>query len=176
MDMLDLKSFIRDVPDFPKKGIVFKDITTLLYNAEAFREAVNTLCNPFWEQKPDTIIGIESRGFIFGSAMSYALSVPFVPARKLGKLPDETVQEEYTLEYGKDAIEIHRDAIQAGSKVLIVDDLLATGGTASATVRLVQKLGGNVVGVVFLIELVFLNGRKLLKDVPIHVLIQYQNE
>lgn len=174
--MLDLKSFIRDVPDFPKKGIVFKDITTLLNDADAFKETINRLCEPFRVQKPDVIVGIESRGFIFGSAMSYELGIPFVPARKPGKLPAETVQEEYTLEYGKDAIEIHRDAIRDGMRVLIVDDLLATGGTASATVRLVQKLGGNVVGVVFLIELVFLNGRKLLENVPVHVLIQYQNE
>jgi adenine phosphoribosyltransferase len=174
--MLDLKDFIRDVPDFPKKGIVFKDITTLLKNAEAFRETIQVLCEPHRERKPDAIVGIESRGFIMGGAMAYELGVPFVPARKPGKLPAETLHEEYTLEYGKDAIEIHRDAIRRGMRVLIVDDLLATGGTASATVRLVQKLGGLVVGTAFLIELAFLNGRNLLKDIPIHALISYSSE
>jgi adenine phosphoribosyltransferase len=174
--MLDLKTFIRDVPDFPKKGIVFKDITTLLINADAFRETIRLLCEPHREQKPDVIVGIESRGFILGSAMAYELGVPFVPARKPGKLPAETVREEYTLEYGKDAIEIHRDAIRKGMRVLIVDDLLATGGTAAATVRLVRNLGGLVIGTAFLIELVFLNGRNLLKNIPIHVLISYSED
>ena len=174
--MLDLKTYIRDVPDFPKKGIVFKDITTLLINADAFRDTIHALCNPHREQKPDAIVGIESRGFILGSAMAYELGVPFVPVRKPGKLPAETVREEYTLEYGKDAIEIHRDAIRKGMRVLIVDDLLATGGTASATVHLIQKLGGSVIGVSFLIELSFLKGRSLLKDIPIHTLISYLAE
>jgi adenine phosphoribosyltransferase len=176
MGMPDLKAFIRDVPDFPKKGIVFKDVTTLLKNAEAFREAVHALSEPHHEHKPDAIVGIESRGFILGGAMAYRLGVPFVPARKQGKLPAETVRQEYTLEYGKDAIEIHRDAIQKGMRVLIVDDLLATGGTASATVRLVQKLGGIVVGTAFLIELTFLNGRNKLKNVPVDALIRYSTE
>ncbi len=174
--MLDLKKYIRDVPDFPKKGIVFKDITTLLINAEAFHNTIHALCNPHREQKPDVIVGIESRGFILGSAMAYELGVPFVPVRKPGKLPAETVREEYTLEYGKDAVEIHRDAIRKGMRVLIVDDLLATGGTASATVRLIQKLGGFVIGTAFLIELAFLNGRNLLKNIPVHVLISYSTE
>ena len=174
--MLDLKTFIRDVPDFPKKGIVFKDITTLLINADAFHDTIHALCHPHREQKPDVIVGIESRGFILGGAMAYELGVPFVPVRKPGKLPAETVREEYTLEYGKDAIEIHRDAIRKGMRVLIVDDLLATGGTASATVRLVQKLGGLVAGVSFLIELSFLNGRNLLRDIPVYALISYSAE
>jgi adenine phosphoribosyltransferase len=174
--MTDLKKTIRDVYDFPKKGIVFKDITTLLKDAKAFRETIDAMCEPFHEPLPEAIVGIESRGFIFGSAMAYRLGIPFVPVRKPGKLPAETVREEYTLEYGKDAIEMHRDAIRESMRVLIVDDLLATGGTAAATVRLVQKLNGIVVGTVFLIELAFLNGRDLLKNVPVHTVISYSAE
>jgi adenine phosphoribosyltransferase len=174
--MVDLRSVIRDVPDFPKKGIVFKDITTLLKDVEAFRQAVNELCAPYREKKLDAIVGVESRGFIFGGAMAVDLGVGFVPARKQGKLPAVTVKEEYALEYGTDAVELHKDAIKDGMHVLIVDDLLATGGTAAATVRLVEKLGGTVVGIAFLIELSFLGGRDKLKDVPIHVLIDYAEE
>ena len=174
--MVDLRSVIRDVPDFPKKGIVFKDITTLLKDVEAFRQAVNELCAPYRGKKLDAIVGVESRGFIFGGAMAVDLGVGFVPARKPGKLPAEKVKEEYALEYGTDAVELHRDAIQKGMQVLVVDDLLATGGTAAATVRLVEKLGGTVMGIAFLIELSFLGGREKLKDVPIHVLIEYAEE
>ena len=174
--MVDLRLIIRDVPDFPKKGIVFKDITTLLKDIDAFRQAVKELCAPYREKNIDIIIGVESRGFIFGGAMAVDLGVGFVPVRKPGKLPAETVKEEYALEYGTDAIELHRDAIQKGMQVLVVDDLLATGGTAAATVRLVERLGGTVIGMAFLIELSFLRGRDKLKGVPIHVLINYDKE
>lgn len=174
--MIDLKSTIRDVPDFPKEGIVFRDITTLLKDAKAFRQAVEELCAPYRGQEPDAIVGIESRGFIFGGAMAMELDVGFVPIRKPGKLPADTVKEEYALEYGSDAIELHKDGIQAGMQVLIVDDLLATGGTAAASVKLVEKCGGKVIGIAFLIELGFLGGREKLKGIPIHVLIHYSEE
>jgi len=174
--MIDLKSTIRDVPDFPKEGIVFKDITTLLKDAKAFHRAVEELCAPYRGQGLDVIVGIESRGFIFGGAMAVELGVGFVPVRKPGKLPADTVKEEYALEYGTDTIELHKDGIQAGMRVLIVDDLLATGGTAAASVKLVEKCGGKVIGIAFLIELGFLGGREKLKDIPIHVLIHYSEE
>ena len=174
--MIDLKTTIRDVKDFPKKGIVFKDITTLLKDAKAFRQAVVALCEPYRSKKLDMIVGIEARGFIFGGAMAVELGVGFIPARKPGKLPAEKVKEEYALEYGTDAIEIHRDGIRNGMQVLIVDDLLATGGTAEATVSLVKKLGGEIIGIAFLIELGFLGGREKLKNVPIHVLMDYSDE
>jgi adenine phosphoribosyltransferase len=173
---MDLKSYIRNVPDFPKKGIVFKDITTLLKEPEAFHYTLIELCKPYRNKKPDMIVGIESRGFIFGGAMAIELNTGFVPVRKAGKLPADTAMEEYSLEYGIDRIEIHRDAISKGMKVLVVDDLLATGGTAAATIRLVKKLEGEVMGIAFLIELSFLEGRKQLIDVPVHVLMQYQTE
>lgn len=174
--MIELKPFIRDVPDFPKKGIIFKDITTLLKDHVAFKESIHALCQPFRSEKIDCIVGIESRGFILGGAMAYELDTGFVPIRKAGKLPAETIQEEYSLEYGTDMIEIHKDGINKGHHVLIVDDLLATGGTASAAVRLVQKLGGDVVGLSFLVELNFLKGREKLDNIPIHVLIEYDSE
>ena len=142
---MDLKSFIRTVPDFPKKGIGFKDITTLLKEAGPFQQAIEMLCEPYREEVLDAVVGVEARGFILGSAVAYELGVGFVPARKRGKLPAETVEETYTLEYGTDGVEIHKDAIGNGAKVLVVDDLLATGGTAAAVVRLVEKLGGLVV-------------------------------
>jgi len=173
---MDLKTFIRDVYDFPKKGIVFKDITTLLLHAGAFGEAIRMLCEPYLDRPVDLIVGIESRGFIFGGAMARELGCGFVPARKPGKLPAETVREEYTLEYGNDAVEIHADAIRRGMNVLVVDDLLATGGTAAATIRLVGKLGGMVTGAAFLIELGFLKGRDRLGDTPLHVLMNFESE
>jgi len=173
---MELKNFIRDVPDFPKPGIVFKDITTLLKNTEAFKESVCQLCQPYRKQKIDQVVGIESRGFIFGGAMAMELDAGFVPMRKPGKLPAETEKEAYALEYGTDAIEIHRDAIHAGDRILIVDDLLATGGTAAASIRLVEKLQGSVIGVAFLIELCFLNGREKLGDIPVHTLIACESE
>ncbi len=171
--MVDLRTVIRDVPDFPKPGILFKDITTLLQDKEAFKQSIHDLCEPYRDGSIDMIVGVESRGFIFGGAMAVEMGVGFVPVRKPGKLPAETVKEEYTLEYGTDAVEIHRDAITPGMRVLVVDDLLATGGTAAATIRLVEKLDGQIAGVSFLIELAFLNGREKLGNVPVHALITY---
>lgn len=171
--MVDLRSVIRDVPDFPKPGILFYDITTLLKDKAAFRQAVDEMCAPYPAGTIDMIAGIESRGFIFGAAMALEMGVGFIPVRKPGKLPAETEREEYTLEYGTDAVEIHKDAVSQGMKVLVVDDLLATGGTAAATIRLIEKLGGSVTALSVLIELAFLNGREKLGDIPIHNRIVY---
>ncbi len=173
--MSDLAAYIRTVPDFPKKGIGFKDITTLLKDAAAFKKSLDEMQKQF-PDKVDIVVGIESRGFIFGSALAERYGAGFVPARKPGKLPAEVVREEYELEYGTDQLEMHRDAIQPGQKVLIVDDLLATGGTAAATARLVEKLGGEIRGILFLIELSFLNGRDKLRDYPVASIIQYHTE
>jgi adenine phosphoribosyltransferase len=173
---MNLESKIRNIPDFPKAGIGFKDITTLLKDANAFNQAVDDLSMPFLEKKIDRVVGIESRGFIFGGAMALKLNAGFVPIRKQGKLPAAILAETYELEYGTDTIEIHKDAIQESMQILIVDDLLATGGTAAATIRLIQKLGGEIIGFAFLIELDFLHGRKKLGNIPIHVLIHYDNE
>ncbi|OGB60263.1 MAG: adenine phosphoribosyltransferase [Caldithrix sp. RBG_13_44_9] len=171
--MKNLAGYIRNIPDFPVKGIQFKDITTLLKNGELFAEAVDYLYDPFRDKEIDKIVAIEARGLIFGAALAYKLNVGFVPIRKPGKLPAEVVREEYDLEYGKDSIEIHRDAIEAGDKILIVDDLLATGGTAAACCRLIGKLDGEIVGLSFLIELTELNGRKLLKGYKVFSLISF---
>ncbi len=171
-----LQKLIRNVPDFPKKGIGFKDITTLLKNGPAFREAVDAMANHYDPSTFDLIVGVEARGFIFASALAYRWGKPFVPIRKPCKLPAETVREEYSLEYGTDAIEIHRDAISPNQRVLVVDDLLATGGTVAAVCRLVQKLGGKVAGIAFLVELSFLNGRDKLSNYPVFSLIHYNEE
>jgi len=173
--MQNLIDEIRNVPDFPKKGIGFKDITTLLKNANAFRQAVEEMQSRFDGYSIDIVVGIESRGFIFGSTMAYNLGMGFVPARKPGKLPAKVLREEYELEYGTDAIEIHKDAILEGQKVLIVDDLLATGGTAAATARLVERLGAEITGLCFLIELDFLNGRDKLKGYNVQSLVRYKD-
>ncbi len=170
---MDLKDFIRDVPDFPKKGIIFKDITTLLKDKDAFKEAIDRMCEPFLDKKVDKIVAIESRGFIFGGAMAYKMGVGFNIARKPGKLPWEKIRETYALEYGEDSLEIHKDAVKKGENVLLVDDLLATGGTSLALAKLVEKIGGNVSGISFLIELTFLNGREKLKDYNIHTVIKF---
>lgn len=175
-DVKDLKKAIRDVPDFPIKGIVFKDITTLLQNGDLFAEAIDYMYDSFRNNEIDLIAGIESRGFIFGAALAYKLNIGFVPIRKPGKLPADKLIEEYDLEYGSDQLEIHKDAIQEGQKVLLVDDLLATGGTALAACSLIEKLGANLIGVSFLIELKFLNGRKMLGDYNVTSLIQYDSE
>ncbi|TDI83427.1 MAG: adenine phosphoribosyltransferase [Caldithrix sp.] len=174
--MSDLKSSIRNVPDFPKPGIGFKDITTLLIDGPAFREAVDLLAERFRNQEIKKVVGIESRGFVFGSVIAYKWGVGFVPVRKPGKLPAETISEEYDLEYGTDSLEIHRDAITPGEKVLIVDDLLATGGTAQATVNLINRLGGEIAGIAFLIELSFLNGRQKLRGYDVLSLMEYDAE
>lgn len=168
-----LKSRIRHVPDFPKPGILFYDVTTLLRDPEGFRLAIDSMATPFVNQGIELVVGIESRGFILGSAVADRLGAGFVPVRKLGKLPALTIRASYALEYGTDSLEMHRDSIDSGQRVLIVDDLLATGGTASATVELVKQLGGVVGGIAFLIELVALNGRARLEGEPVHVVLQY---
>jgi adenine phosphoribosyltransferase len=170
---MDLEKLIRDVRDFPKEGIIFKDITTLLKDAEGFREAVDRLVDHYSEQQIDLVVAVEARGYIFGAPMAYKMGAGFIPVRKVGKLPAETLREEYELEYGTDAVEMHRDAIEPGQKVLIVDDLIATGGSAAATARLVEALGGDIVGIAFLIELAFLNGVDKLKGYDVFTMIQY---
>lgn len=171
--MADLWSLIRDIPDFPKPGIVFKDITPLLGNPSGLALSVEYMLQPFRGQRIDAVIGAESRGFIFGTAVAQGLSCGFVPVRKPGKLPYKTKAVEYELEYGTDRLEIHADALRAGEPVLIVDDLLATGGTLKACCDLVESCGGKIVGVVVLIELSFLNGRRHLGDYPVHSILSY---
>ena len=173
VDVAELRAKIRDIKDFPTEGILFKDITTLLKDGPAFRAVVDMLAAQYDRQKVDVVVGIESRGFIFAGAVAHQLGAGFVPVRKLGKLPGKTIEVEYELEYGRDALAVHEDAIRAGQRVLAVDDLLATGGTMAATLRLVEQLGGKVVGVAFMIELAFLKGRAKLKDYPLHSLIVY---
>jgi adenine phosphoribosyltransferase len=170
---MDLDKYIRDVPDFPKPGILFKDITTLLQDGDAFRQAMNLMLKKHLDEKIDKVLGVEARGFVLGGVMAYKLGCGFVPARKPGKLPYRSQREEYTLEYGTNALEVHEDAISPGEKVLVVDDLLATGGTALAAARLAEKLGGKVVGIEFLVELAFLHGRDKLAGYPVHSLITY---
>jgi adenine phosphoribosyltransferase len=169
----NLSSKIRDIPDFPRQGIVFKDIMPLLADPKALRQTVDALASFAEPRKPDVILGAEARGFILGGALAYRLGCGFVAARKPGKLPWETVSAEYELEYGVDSLELHADAITNGARVLVHDDLLATGGTARAKVNLVEQLGGEVVGLVFVIELTFLNGRERLTGYDVHSLIQY---
>jgi len=171
--MTDLKSRIRHVPDFPKPGILFYDITTLLREPEGFRLAIDTIATPFSNRGISLVVGIESRGFILGAPVADRIGAGFVPVRKPGKLPSASVRATYELEYGSDSLEMHRDAIDQGQRVLIVDDLLATGGTARATVDLVKQIGGVVEGVAFLIELVALNGRAKLTGENIHAVLQY---
>ncbi len=171
--MESLKSLIRNVPDFPKPGILFYDITTLLADGDGLRQSIDALANPYFDQSIDVVVGIESRGFIFGTAVADRLGVGFVPVRKPGKLPSTTVRVEYELEYGTDALEMHDDAIRAGQRVLIVDDLLATGGTAKAAVDLVGGRGAQVHALAFLIELDFLPGREKLSGQTIHSVLRY---
>jgi adenine phosphoribosyltransferase len=168
-----LKAKIRHVPDFPKAGILFYDVTTLLRDAEGFKIAIDSLANPFATRGIDLVVGVESRGFILGAAVADRIGAGFVPVRKVGKLPSTTVRVTYDLEYGSDSLEMHRDAVESGQRVLIVDDLLATGGTARATVDLVKQLGGNVEGVAFLIELVELKGRSRLQGEQVFAVLQY---
>ena len=168
-----LKARIRHVPDFPKPGILFYDITTLLRDPEGFRIAIDRIAAPFSSDRVDLVVGIESRGFILGSAVADRLGAGFVPVRKLGKLPSATISASYALEYGTDSLEMHRDAIASGQRVLIVDDLLATGGTAGAAVQLVKQVEGTLAGIAFLIELVGLDGRSKLEDERVHVVLSY---
>jgi adenine phosphoribosyltransferase len=174
--MTQLSEAIRSIPDFPKKGIVFRDITTLLKDADSLRNAVNLLTKRYENSKIDKVVCIESRGFILGSALAVSLGAGFVPIRKKGKLPAEVISEQYALEYGTDVIEMHRDALQSGERILLHDDLLATGGTICAAIRLVEKLKANIVGISFLIELSFLNGRKHLNNYDVYSLIKYDKE
>jgi adenine phosphoribosyltransferase len=171
--MDDLKSKIRHVPDFPKAGILFYDITTLLQEPAGFRAAIDSLALPFLNQGVDAVVGIESRGFIFGAAVADRINAGFIPVRKPGKLPSKTVRATYDLEYGSDALEMHDDAVRSGQRVLIVDDLLATGGTARATMDLVKRQGGCVHALAFLIELVALNGRAKLPGETVHTVLRY---
>lgn len=174
MAAIDLAEKIRDVPDFPRPGVLFKDITTLLKDPDAFRAAIDRLAAPFSGDGVDVVVGMESRGFIFGAPLAYKLGAGFVPVRKKGHLPAEAIRVSYDLEYGHNTLELHKDAIRPGQRVLVVDDLLATGGTVAATIALVERLGGKVVGLAFLIELRYLNGRDhLVNPPPILSLIQY---
>ena len=173
MSVDDLRAKIREVPDFPKPGILFYDITTLLKEPAAYKEAIDLMTAPFADTKVDIVVGMESRGFIFSAPMAYQLDAGLVPVRKLGKLPAETVSIEYALEYGTNTLEVHKDAIKTGQRVLIVDDLLATGGTVNGTIELVHRLGGEIVGLAFLVELLFLKGRERLGDYFTHSVIQY---
>ena len=168
-----IRSKIRDVPDFPKPGILFKDITPVLADPRAFNLCLDLLAETFDGQQVDGIVGIESRGFIFGAALASRMRKAFIPVRKPGKLPAATHKVSYELEYGTDTVEIHRDAIAPGESVIVVDDLIATGGTAWAACELVKKLGGNVLGAAFVIELTFLPGRKRLEPVPVSTILQY---
>ncbi len=168
-----LRSKIRDVPDFPEPGVVFKDITPLLRDRQTLELACELMARPFLRSSVDLVVGVESRGFIFGPPVAMRLGVGFAPARKQGKLPWRTRQQSYDLEYGQDVIELHEDAIQPGQRVVLVDDVIATGGTAAATAKLVREMGGEVVGKSFLIELSFLNGRARLQSRDIHVVLSY---
>ena len=170
---MDLKQHIRHVPDFPKAGILFYDITTLLRDPMGFRTTIDMLSMPYLDQGIDVVIGIESRGFILGGAVAQRIGAGFIPIRKPGKLPAKALKESYDLEYGKDALEIHEDAVHAGQRVLIVDDVLATGGTAAAAAQLVKKLGGDLHGLAFLIELLFLNGKAKLGNDKVFSVLQY---
>lgn len=169
----DLRRFIRDVPDWPKKGILFRDITPLLSAPKAFSAAVDALCSDFRDQKIDYVAAVEARGFIFGAAVAERLSAGFVPIRKKGKLPSETESITYELEYGTDTLEVHNDAIDKGSNVLMVDDLLATGGTMAAACELIEKIGGKIAGISFLVELTELNGREKLGGYKIKAVLSY---
>ena len=173
MSAEDLRAKIREIPDFPKPGILFYDITTLIKQPKPFAEAIDLLVEPFADTKVDVVVGMESRGFIFSAPMAIRLDAGFVPVRKLGKLPAETISVEYALEYGTNTLEVHKDAIQPGQRVLIVDDLLATGGTVLGTIDLVKQLKAEIVGLSFLVELRFLKGRARLGGYDIHSVIQY---
>jgi len=170
---VDLKTYVRDIPDWPKEGVMFRDITPLLGNKESFKYAIDSIADHYKDKNIDIVLGAEARGFILASALAYRLGCGFVPARKPGKLPYNTLSAEYELEYGVDSLEMHEDAIKPSERVLVVDDVIATGGTAAAKVKLVEQLGGTIVGVAFLIELSFLNGRSKLEGQDVFSLITY---
>ncbi len=173
MSAEELRAKIREIPDFPKPGILFYDITTLLKDRTAYREAIDLMLAPWKDDRVDLVVGMESRGFIFSAPMAYRLGAGFVPVRKLGKLPAETLTVEYALEYGSNTLEIHRDAIEPGQRVLVVDDLLATGGTVRGTIDLVERLHGEIVGLGFLVELEFLKGRDRLGGLRVESVVRY---
>jgi adenine phosphoribosyltransferase len=173
---MDLAALIRNVPDFPKPGIQFKDITTLLKNGPAFKEIVDGWRDRYAGQRVDAIVGAEARGFMFGGALAYALELPFVPVRKPGKLPAETLSETFHLEYGTDTLEIHKDALNKGDRVVLIDDLLATGGTMEAMIKLVEQLGAEIVEIAFVVELPLLKGRDRLQGHPVHTLVEFMVE
>ena len=173
MKLEELKKCIRDVPNFPQEGIIFKDISTLLNDKKAFKHSIDLLAKKFKKEKVDYVVGVESRGFIFGAPLAYVLGAGFVPIRKKGKLPYKTRSITYALEYGKDTLEIHEDAMRPNSRVLVIDDLLATGGTIKAVTDLLAQFKPKLVGIAFLIELGFLKGKAKLKDLPIYSIIQY---
>ena len=170
---MDLASLVRNIPDFPVKGVQFKDVTTLLREPAAFNQAIADMAAPFVNKGIELVAAVESRGFIFGAPVAYQLGAGFVPVRKLGKLPYDKIHESYTLEYGAETLEMHRDALLPGQKILIVDDLIATGGSAGATINLIERLGGDIRGLSFLIELEFLNGRARLDKYEVHSVIRY---
>lgn len=176
MKLDDLKSKIRDVPNFPISGIMFRDITTLLEDTEAFKFVIDHLYDRYRGKKLDRLVAVESRGFIFGGALADRLGCGFVPARKAGKLPADTVEESYSLEYGTATLQLHADAIEIGQRILIFDDLLATGGTLAATAKMVKQLGGEIVEIAVLIELTFLKGRELIKEYPFYSMVEYETE
>jgi len=168
-----IKKVIKDVVDFPKKGIIFKDVTPVFSDAAIFKKLINTLAKRYSGKKIDAIVGVESRGFIIGAPLAYKLGLPFVPVRKPGKLPRETYKEEYALEYGTNTLEIHKDALKKGNKVIVVDDLLATGGTMEASARLAERCGAKVAEMVFVVELDFLKGREKLNDYKVYSIVHY---
>ena len=170
---MDLKKFIRDIPDFPQKGVMFRDITTILKNPAVFKFCIDSIVNKYKNSKIDKVVSIEARGYIFGGAIAYNLGCGIVPVRKLGKLPAETVRMEYELEYGKNIIEIHKDGIEKGERVLLFDDVLATGGTMLAACKLVESLGGVVVACAFIANLTYLSGTEKLKDYEVYALVEY---
>ena len=170
---MDLKKYIKDIPDFPEPGVLFRDVTPLLADKDAYQESIRLLSDFAKEKKVDLVVGPEARGFLFGCPVALALNCGFVPVRKPGKLPREVVSQSYDLEYGSNEIQMHSDSIQPGQNVLIVDDLLATGGTVDAAVSLIEKMGGNVFGIAFLIELEALKGRELLKDYDVYSVLKY---
>lgn len=174
--MIDLKNAIRSIPDFPIKGIIFRDITTLMQNPEALREACNQFYNRYKNEKIDKVVGIDARGFVFGAVLAYLLDVGFIPVRKKGKLPFEAISEKYSLEYGTAEVEIHKDAIAKGERVVIIDDLIATGGTVAAAIKLVEALGGEIVECAFVVELPDLKGRQKIKDKKIFTLVEFEGE
>jgi adenine phosphoribosyltransferase len=171
-----LKSKIRNVPDFPIKGIMFRDITTLVKDPQAFKYVIDTLADRYRDKKIDQIVGIESRGFIFGGALAHRLGCGFIPARKPGKLPAETIEESYELEYGRTSLQLHIDSLNKGDRIVIIDDLLATGGTIRATANMVERLGGEILEIAVVVELTFLKGREKLKNYSIYSMVDYDSE